>query len=79
MIHELHVVLSAVWQFGAISFPWEKVLVVLVWKEKGDQQDCNSYCGITVLRVYGKVLPHLLAAKSISCANVLETLHCESL
>ena len=35
-------------------------MVVLIWKGKGDHQDCNNYHGITLLSVPGKVLVHLL-------------------
>ena len=39
---------------------WKKGLVVLIWKGKGDHQDCSNYRGITLLSVPGKVLAHLL-------------------
>ena len=35
-------------------------MVVLIWKGKGDRQDCYNYCGMTLLSVPGKFLVHLL-------------------
>ena len=56
MILGLHAVLTAVWHSGTIPPGWKKGLVVHIWKVK----DCNNYRGITLLRVPGKVLAHLL-------------------
>lgn len=38
VIRELHAILSAVWQSGAVSLGWKMRLVVPIWKNKGDQQ-----------------------------------------
>ena len=59
MIHGSHDVLTAVWHSGTIP-EWKKALVVPIWKGKGNCQDCNNYCGITLHSVPSKRLVHLL-------------------
>ncbi|XP_076043651.1 uncharacterized protein LOC143026766 [Oratosquilla oratoria] len=63
MIRGLHEVLSAVWKSGSICSDWKQGLVDPVWKGRGDRQDCNSYSGIILLSLLGKVLPHLLLTR----------------
>ena len=65
IIRGLHVVLTAVWHSGAIPSDWKRGLVIPIWKGKGDCQDCNNYCGITLLSVPGKVFAHLLLMKIV--------------
>ena len=60
MIHGLHAVLTAVWHSVTIPPDWKRGLVIPIWQGKEDRQDCNNYCGITLLNVPGKVLAHLL-------------------
>lgn len=38
MIHGLHEVLPAMWQFSAIRSDWKRMLVILIWNEKGSVQ-----------------------------------------
>ena len=35
-------------------------LVVPLWKEKGDRQDCSNYRGVTLLSVPGKVFAWII-------------------
>ncbi|XP_047501192.1 uncharacterized protein LOC125047124 [Penaeus chinensis] len=35
-------------------------VIIPLWEEKGDRWDCNNYCGITLLRIPGKVFTHIL-------------------
>ena len=60
MIRELHAVLIAVWHSGTIPPDWKRGLVIPIWKDKGDRQDCNNYRRITLHSVPGKVLAHML-------------------
>ena len=63
MIRGLHAVLVAVWHLGTIPPDWKRGLVAPIWKDKGDRQDSNNYCGITLFSVPGKVLAHLLLVR----------------
>jgi exonuclease III len=56
----LHAVVSAAWRTGVIPTDWKRGHVVPIWKGKGDRQDCNSYRGVTLLSVPGKVFARLL-------------------
>ena len=51
----LHAVLCPAWNTGIIPTDWKRGLVVPLWKWKGEHQDCNSYQGVTLLSVSGKV------------------------
>ena len=42
MIHGLHAVLTAVWLSGITPPHWKRELVVPIWKDKGDYQDCDN-------------------------------------
>ena len=44
----LHAVLCSAWNTGIIPTGWKKVLVVPLWKGKGDRLDCNNYQGVTL-------------------------------
>ena len=52
----LHVVICFVWNTGIIPTDWKRSLVVPLWKEKRDHQDCNNYRGVMLLSVPGKSL-----------------------
>ena len=56
----LHAVLCSAWNTGNISTDWKMVLVVPLWKGKGDRQDCNNYRGVTLLSVPGKVFARII-------------------
>ena len=51
----LHAVLCFAWNTGIIPTDWKRGLVVPSGKGKGDRQYCNSYRGVTLLSVLGKV------------------------
>ena len=56
----LHAVLSSAWNTGIIPTDWKRGLVVPLWKGKGDRQDCDSFRGVTLLSVPGKVLVRII-------------------
>lgn len=60
MNHGLCVLLSALHQFGILPSDWKRGLVVPIWKEKEDWEDCSSFLYITLLIVLAYVFPHLL-------------------
>ena len=49
----LHAVLCSAWNTCTIPTDWKRSLVVPLWKEKGDRQDCNNYRGVMLLSVLG--------------------------
>ena len=56
----LHAVLCSPWNTGIIRTDWKRGLVVPLWKEKGDHQDCNNYRGVTLLSGPGKVFARII-------------------
>ena len=48
------------WNTGIIPTDWKRGLVVPLWKEKVDRQDCNKYQGVTLLSVPGKVFSRII-------------------
>lgn len=56
----VYTVVSAVCQNGAMFSDWKMGLLVPIRREKRYRHDCNSYHGITLLIVSGKVLARLL-------------------
>ena len=48
------------WNIGIIPTDWKRALDVPLWKGKGDRQDCNTYRGVTLLSVPGKVFARII-------------------
>ena len=57
----LHAVFCSSWNTGIISTNWKRGLFVPLWKGKGYRQDCNSYRGVTLLSVPGKVFARIIS------------------
>ena len=56
----LYAVLCSAWNTGIIPTDYKRVLVVPLWKGKGDRQDCNNYRGVTLLSVPGNVFARII-------------------
>ena len=56
----LHAVLCSAWNTDIIPSDWKRGLVVLLWKGKGDRQDCNNYRGVRLLSLPGKVFAQII-------------------
>ena len=57
VLMSLHAVGCFAWNTGIITTDWKRGLVVPLWIEKGDRQDCNNYRGATLLSMLGRSLP----------------------
>ena len=55
-----HGALCSAWNTGVIPTDWKRGLIVLLWKGKGDRQDCYNYRGVTLLSVPGKVFARII-------------------
>lgn len=49
-------IITTVWTNGRVPQIWKDALVFPIFKKKGNRTDCNSYQGIYLLSVLGKVL-----------------------
>ena len=56
----LHRLLGKVWDSERVPQDWKDAIVVSIYKNKGPRNDCNSYRGISLLSVVGKVLGRIL-------------------
>ena len=72
MISGLHTVLCAPCLSGIVPPGWKKRgwLVVLIWKGKGDRNNCNSNCGITLFSKQGIAVSLLLLVRL--CSHLLK-------
>ena len=70
VLMSLHAVLCSAWNTGIIPTDWKRGLVVPLWKENGEQQDCNNYRGVVLLSVPGKVFARIILDRV--CHHLLE-------
>ena len=66
----LHAVLFSAWNTDIIATDWKRGLLVHLWEEKGDREDCNSNRRVMLLSVPGKVFARAIL-ESI-CHHLLE-------
>ena len=59
----LHCIMRSVWISGVIPTDWKRGIIVPLWKGKGDRLDCNSYRGVTLLSVPGKIFARILLGR----------------
>ena len=57
---ELHEILYLCWSEGEVPRDMRDANVVTLYINKGDRDDCNNYCGISLLRVVGKVFARVV-------------------
>ncbi len=50
---------------GEVPDDWKKAIIVLLYKGKGSRSECNSYRGISLLNVPGKVNGRILTERLI--------------
>ncbi len=48
------------WEQSKVPEEWRKAIVVLIYKGKGKREVCNSYRGISLLSVPGKIYGRIL-------------------
>jgi hypothetical protein len=60
MVGCLHALICLVWQTGKAPMDWKRALLVALYKGKGDARAFDSYRGISLLSIPGKVYAALL-------------------
>lgn len=75
MLKWLHRVIVAVWQSGKAPVEWKRALLVALYKGKGERKVRDSYRGISLLSIPGKVYVLVIMAKISSHidAQLLDT------
>ena len=62
LINDLHELLCLCWKEGAVPHDMHGAKIVTLYKNKGDRSDCNSYRGISLLSIVGKVFARVILA-----------------
>ena len=57
---KLHSLFLLIWQQEKIPQEYKDATIIHLYKRKGNRQDCNNYCGISLLSNAGKILARLL-------------------
>jgi len=60
---ELHAVFELCWRTHCLPQDFKDANIITLYKNKGSREDCNSYRGISLLSVAGKVLSLVLLPK----------------
>ena len=69
MLKWLHRVIVAVWESGKAPVEWKRALLVALYKGKGERKVRDSYRGISLLSIPGKVYVLVILAKISSHAH----------
>ena len=63
LLHHLHVLLLLCWREGTVPQDMRDANIVTLYKNKGDRSDCNTYRGISLPSVVGKVFARVALTK----------------
>jgi hypothetical protein len=63
MLQWLHRVVLAVWQSGRAPVEWKRALLIALYKGKGDRKVRDSYRGISLLSIPGKVYVTIILSR----------------
>ena len=63
LLQDLHELLCLCWREGAVPQDMRDAKIVTLYKNKGDRSDCNSYRGISLLSIVGKVFARVALAR----------------
>ena len=53
-------IFQSIWQQGAVLQDFKDALIIHLYKRKGNHQQCENHCGISLLSITGKVLARVL-------------------
>ena len=63
LIEDLHELLCLCWREGSVPSDMRGAKIVTLYKNKGDRSECNSYRGIPLLSIVGKVFARVILAR----------------
>ena len=63
LIEDLHELLCLCWREGSVPSDMRSAKIVTLYKNKGDRSECNSYRGISLLSIVGKVFARFILAR----------------
>ena len=53
-------IFQSIWQQGTVPQDFKDALIIHLYKRKGNHQQCDNHCGISLLSITGKVLARVL-------------------
>ncbi|CAG9134602.1 unnamed protein product [Plutella xylostella] len=62
---ELYQLFNECWRCGTVPRDWCRVVIVPLYKRKGSLQTCNSYRGISLLSIVGKLYAKILIERVV--------------
>lgn len=63
ILPDLHELLCLCWREGSVPKDMRDAKIVTLYKNKGDRSDCNSYRGISLLSIVGKVFARVVLSR----------------
>ena len=63
LLEPLHEVLCLCWKEGAVPQDMRDATIITLYKNKGDRLGCNSYGGISLISIIGKIFACLLLTR----------------
>ena len=63
LFKELHEILCQCWREGEVLQDMRDANIVTLYKNKGDRGNCNSYHGISLLNIVGKLFAKVVLMK----------------
>ncbi|KAI8519266.1 hypothetical protein Bbelb_025230 [Branchiostoma belcheri] len=69
LLKPLHDLLCLCWKEGKVPHSMRNSKIITLYKNKGDRSDCNSYRGISLLSIVGKVFAKVVLSRLQVLAN----------
>ena len=71
LLLQLHDVLCQCWQEGAVPQDMRDSKIRILYKNKGERNDCDNYIGISLLSIVGKVVARVILIRLLKLAECL--------
>ena len=70
---KVHELILMCWRQGIVPQEFKDVLIVPIYKNKGDHRDCNNYRGISLLAIAGKIMAKVIQSRLAQLAEEVLT------
>ena len=70
---KLHELIVKCWQEGMVPQEFKDVMIIPIYKNKGDHKDCSNYRGISLLAIAGKIMAKVVQARLAKLAERILT------
>ena len=73
LTRRLHALIDKCWQQKTLPQEFKDVLIIPIFKNKGDCKDCNNYRGISLLAIAGKIMAKIVQKRLAQLAEGMLT------